>query len=83
MFSQLQAIVHGPPPELPTAGISDECRDFISQCVRKDPAERPSYADLLAHPFILFYENHNVDMPGWARRALEWSHKNRRRQASG
>lgn len=32
---------------------SDEYRDFIAQCLRKDPQERPSARELLQHPFLL------------------------------
>lgn len=41
-------------------------------CVRtnlslhKNPSERPTYSNLLAHPFIQKYDNEDIDMAGWA-----------------
>lgn len=32
--------------------FSDSLRDFVSQCLRLDPAERPSAAKLSVHPFL-------------------------------
>ena len=32
--------------------ISDEFKDFLSQMLQKNPAKRPSYKELLSHPFI-------------------------------
>jgi len=43
-----------PPPTLKEAAkYSKEYNDFIAQCLRKDPSQRPSAMDLLAHPFIV------------------------------
>eukprot|EP00123_Amoebidium_parasiticum_P014960 comp22719_c4_seq3/m.35317 comp22719_c4_seq3/g.35317 ORF comp22719_c4_seq3/g.35317 comp22719_c4_seq3/m.35317 type:complete len:507 (-) comp22719_c4_seq3:655-2175(-) len=42
-----------PPPTLARASkFSAAFNDFIAQCTRKDPEERPSAHDLLEHPFI-------------------------------
>ena len=39
---------------LPAAGsCSEEFRDFVRQCMQKDPLRRPSAEGLLSHPFIL------------------------------
>ncbi|XP_078427865.1 mitogen-activated protein kinase kinase kinase 17-like [Wolffia australiana] len=32
--------------------LSSPGRDFLAQCLRRDPAERPSSEDLLRHPFL-------------------------------
>jgi serine/threonine protein kinase len=37
------------PPEL---NLSDECRDFVSRILAKNPTERPNWVDLLAHPWL-------------------------------
>jgi len=38
-------------PPLPEQ-LSDECKDFISRCLRRDPKARPHAIDLLEHNFI-------------------------------
>jgi serine/threonine protein kinase len=38
---------------LPPAGsISEQCRDFLTLCLARDPARRPPAAALLGHPWI-------------------------------
>eukprot|EP00598_Pedospumella_elongata_P005689 CAMPEP_0184976884 /NCGR_PEP_ID=MMETSP1098-20130426/7737_1 /TAXON_ID=89044 /ORGANISM="Spumella elongata, Strain CCAP 955/1" /LENGTH=612 /DNA_ID=CAMNT_0027499823 /DNA_START=180 /DNA_END=2018 /DNA_ORIENTATION=+ len=48
-------ILHGirdaPPPVLPPQ-FSSECRDFIAQCMKRNPDERKSVKELLKHPFL-------------------------------
>lgn len=48
-------ILHGirdaPPPTMP-AEFSDECRDFVAQCMKRNPDERKTVKDLLKHPFL-------------------------------
>lgn len=39
------------PPAIPE-GLSDQACDFISQCFRRDPSERPKALDLLQHAFV-------------------------------
>ena len=46
VFAQLTAIVHGPAPELPE-GYSETACDFVARCLRKEPSQRATYADLL------------------------------------
>jgi mitogen-activated protein kinase kinase len=47
VFAQLTAIVHGDPPELPEEKYSEQARDWVAQCLRKDPERRASYRELL------------------------------------
>lgn len=47
VFAQLTAIVHGDPPELPEEKYSETARDFVARCLKKDPAARGSYKELL------------------------------------
>jgi len=70
MFAQLQAIVYGAPPTLPE-GYSENAQDFVASCLRKIPETRPTYAQLLKHPWMIEDDNREVDMIGWVARALE------------
>jgi mitogen-activated protein kinase kinase len=69
LFAQLNAIVQGDPPYLPEDNFSAECRDFVAQCLNKNPKNRPTYAQLLEHPFLKKYEEVDVDMKSWAEQA--------------
>lgn len=51
-FEQLKQVVHEPSPTLPDGPYSDEFRDFVVQCLKKDYKERPNYVSLLDHEFI-------------------------------
>ncbi|WWC65142.1 uncharacterized protein I303_107756 [Kwoniella dejecticola CBS 10117] len=70
VFAQLQAIVNGAPPTLPP-GYSDNANDFVAKCLMKDPNQRPTYAQLLEHPFLVADKDAEVDMVGWVNAALE------------
>ena len=48
----MQAIVDGEPPDLPE-GFSATARDFVRGCLNKRPSQRPTYAALLNHPWML------------------------------
>ncbi|KAF8030212.1 hypothetical protein BT93_E2606 [Corymbia citriodora subsp. variegata] len=41
----------GEAPEIP-GFLSEQCRDFLSKCLRRDPSERWSATELLGHPFL-------------------------------
>lgn len=38
-------------PEIPDH-LSDEGRDFVRQCMQRNPRQRPTAAQLLKHPFV-------------------------------
>lgn len=74
VFAQLQAIVHGDPPELPPELYSETARDFVAKCLEKIPARRPTYAQLLEHEFLTedaAKGEEGVDMVGWVERAID------------
>ncbi|CAG8517022.1 4583_t:CDS:2 [Paraglomus brasilianum] len=70
-LGQIIAIINEDPPSLPADKFSEDSRDFVAQCLNKDPQARPTYAQLLEHPFLKTYENANVDMKGWVQKAYE------------
>uniref|UniRef100_A0ACD5TWN4 Uncharacterized protein n=1 Tax=Avena sativa TaxID=4498 RepID=A0ACD5TWN4_AVESA len=47
----LYRIGKGEPPAIPST-LSRDARDFISQCVKPNPEDRPSASKLLDHPFV-------------------------------
>lgn len=51
-YRALFLIPKSEPPRLDGHHFSRSCKDFISLCLRKNPAERPSAEQLLAHPFL-------------------------------
>lgn len=44
-------IVEDKMPPIPDA-CSDEMRDFLTQCFKKDPADRPNAENLFEHPWL-------------------------------
>uniref|UniRef100_A0A2K5LUR1 mitogen-activated protein kinase kinase n=1 Tax=Cercocebus atys TaxID=9531 RepID=A0A2K5LUR1_CERAT len=46
-FQQLKQVVEEPSPQLPADRFSPEFVDFTAQCLRKNPAERMSYLELM------------------------------------
>ncbi|SPO26110.1 related to PBS2 - tyrosine protein kinase of the MAP kinase kinase family [Ustilago trichophora] len=83
VFAQLQAIVHGDPPELPSDLYSETARDFVAKCLEKIPSRRPTYAQLLQHDFLTQDEakgENGVDMVGWVDRAMDARAKKKEQQ---
>ncbi|KAJ7703039.1 kinase-like domain-containing protein [Mycena rosella] len=81
VFAQLQAIVHGEPPQLPEVKqmtdadplevhFSEEARDWVRCCLIKDPTRRATYGELLEHPFLVADAQREVDMVAWVAGAL-------------
>ncbi|BGP16732.1 hypothetical protein JCM10213_009149 [Rhodosporidiobolus nylandii] len=78
VFAQLTAIVHGDPPSLPDH-YSETARDFVAQCLIKQANQRPTYKQLLEHPFLaqdIAKGPDGVDMLGWIERATEYRKTN-------
>lgn len=46
-------------PDIPK-NLSSEGQDFLQQCFRRDPADRPSAAVLLTHAFLQNLHDHDV-----------------------
>ncbi|GAA5857714.1 hypothetical protein JCM1840_000878 [Sporobolomyces johnsonii] len=75
VFAQLTAIVHGDPPSLPER-YSDTAQEFVGNCLIKQAARRPTYAQLLEHPWLKQDVGRDVDMVGWIAHALAYREKN-------
>ncbi|KAL7751845.1 MAP kinase kinase Wis1 [Sorochytrium milnesiophthora] len=72
MFAQLNAIISGTPPTLPSDRFGPEAIDFVQKCLNKDVKARPTYGDLLEHKFIKMYETQDVPMQDWVTNAAAW-----------
>ncbi|KAJ2398704.1 MAP kinase kinase Wis1 [Coemansia sp. RSA 2559] len=69
VFDQINAIVNGAAPALPADRYSPDACNFVASCLDKDAASRPSYKQLLDHPWLLHADTAVVDMEDWAQRA--------------
>lgn len=65
IFELLDYIVNEPPPKLPSGIFSNEFKDFVDRCLKKNPAERADLKTLMNHEWIRKSENENVDIAGW------------------
>uniref|UniRef100_A0A3P9NRA6 mitogen-activated protein kinase kinase n=1 Tax=Poecilia reticulata TaxID=8081 RepID=A0A3P9NRA6_POERE len=60
------------PPVLPVGQFSEKFVHFITQCMRKNPKERPAPNNLLDHSFIIQYNDGNAEVVSmWVCRCLE------------
>uniref|UniRef100_A0A3B3T7J4 mitogen-activated protein kinase kinase n=1 Tax=Paramormyrops kingsleyae TaxID=1676925 RepID=A0A3B3T7J4_9TELE len=68
----LQCIVDEDPPVLPVGQFSETFVHFITQCMRKQPKERPAPNNLMDHEFIMLYNDGNTEVVSmWVCRCLE------------
>lgn len=67
VFSQLNAIVNGDTPKLPSDRFSSLAIDFCLKCMIKDYTQRPTYGQLLEHEFLKYSERVKVDMASWVK----------------
>ncbi|XP_008014321.1 dual specificity mitogen-activated protein kinase kinase 5 isoform X7 [Chlorocebus sabaeus] len=68
----LQCIVDEDSPVLPVGEFSEPFVHFITQCMRKQPKERPAPEELMGHPFIVQFNDGNAAVVSmWVCRALE------------
>lgn len=49
IFELLDYIVNEPPPKLPSGIFSDEFKDFVDKCLRKNPEERADLKTLMVN----------------------------------
>uniref|UniRef100_A0A8C3Y4X8 mitogen-activated protein kinase kinase n=1 Tax=Catharus ustulatus TaxID=91951 RepID=A0A8C3Y4X8_CATUS len=68
----LQCIVDEESPVLPAGEFSEPFVHFITQCMKKQPKERPAPEDLMGHPFVLQYNDGHAEVVSmWVCRMLE------------
>ncbi|KAJ2807374.1 Protein kinase of the Mitotic Exit Network [Coemansia guatemalensis] len=60
-MAALYRIVEDEHPPIPE-GISEELKEFLLQCFRKDPHERPTALDLMSHPWTRQYRRNRKEM---------------------
>uniref|UniRef100_A0A7N8YCI5 mitogen-activated protein kinase kinase n=1 Tax=Mastacembelus armatus TaxID=205130 RepID=A0A7N8YCI5_9TELE len=69
------------PPVLPVGQFSEKFVHFITQCMRRQPKERPAPNNLMDHSFIMQYNDGNAEVVSmWVCRCLE---ERRAQQAQG
>ncbi|EPS64762.1 hypothetical protein M569_10015 [Genlisea aurea] len=61
-YEVMEAIVETPAPVASPELFSSEFCSFISSCVQKDPKDRLSTNELMAHPFVNKYDDLDVDL---------------------
>ncbi|XP_075880460.1 dual specificity mitogen-activated protein kinase kinase 6-like [Nelusetta ayraudi] len=70
-FQQLKQVVDEESPQLPADRFSPEFVDFISQCLRKKPNERPAYTELMQHPFFTLHDAKETDVASFVKVVLD------------
>lgn len=71
IFELLDYIVNEPPPKLPAGIFTDEFKDFVDRCLKKNPEERADLKTLMNHEWIKKAESENVDIAGWVCKTME------------
>ncbi|XP_073951409.1 dual specificity mitogen-activated protein kinase kinase 7-like isoform X2 [Choristoneura fumiferana] len=65
-FEVLTKVISDDPPQLPEeSNFSPEFKSFVSQCLTKNYRQRPKYAKLLEHPFVVKSARSNVSVADW------------------
>lgn len=72
-FQQLKQVVEEPSPQLPADRFSADFVDFTSQCLRKNSTERPTYTELMQHPFFTLHDSKDTDVASFVKTILgDW-----------
>ncbi|XP_037311891.1 dual specificity mitogen-activated protein kinase kinase 5 [Pungitius pungitius] len=68
----LQCIVDEDPPVFPVGQFSEKFVNFITQCMRRQPKERPAPNNLMDHSFVAQYNDGSAEVVSmWVCRCLE------------
>uniref|UniRef100_A0A1L8DMH8 mitogen-activated protein kinase kinase n=1 Tax=Nyssomyia neivai TaxID=330878 RepID=A0A1L8DMH8_9DIPT len=70
IFELLDYIVNEPPPKLEHKIFSEEFKDFVDKCLKKNPDERADLKTLMNHPWIK-NEREDVDIAGWVCKTMD------------
>ncbi|GLV46740.1 Downstream of raf1 [Carabus blaptoides fortunei] len=71
IFELLDYIVNEPPPKLPAGIFSDDFKDFVDRCLKKNPDERADLKTLMNHEWTKKAESENVDIAGWVCKTMD------------
>ncbi|XP_063312429.1 dual specificity mitogen-activated protein kinase kinase 6 [Pelobates fuscus] len=69
-FQQLKQVVEEPSPQLPADRFSADFVEFTSECLKKNSNERPTYTELMQHPFFTLHETKNTDVASFVKCVL-------------
>lgn len=65
-FEVLAKVIEEDPPSLPDSpSFSPEFKSFVQQCLMKNYRQRPKYAKLLEHPFLVRWARAEVRVDRW------------------
>ncbi|CAH4035149.1 dual specificity mitogen-activated protein kinase kinase 7-like isoform X2 [Pieris brassicae] len=65
-FEVLTRVIADDPPQLPEGNeFTPEFKSFVSQCLTKNYRQRPKYAKLLEHPFVVKSARSSVSVGDW------------------
>ncbi|XP_053950495.1 dual specificity mitogen-activated protein kinase kinase dSOR1 isoform X2 [Anastrepha obliqua] len=71
IFELLDYIVNEPPPRLEHKIFTDDFKDFVDICLKKNPDERADLKTLLNHAWIRKAEIEEVDIAGWVCKTMD------------
>ncbi|KIY62835.1 kinase-like protein [Cylindrobasidium torrendii FP15055 ss-10] len=75
-FAQLSCIMHGDLPTLPP-GYSEAANHWVDGCLNRNPDKRPTYQQLIDHPWLADDNVSDADMISWT--AIAYRFKGSRR----
>ncbi|ELU04825.1 hypothetical protein CAPTEDRAFT_173814 [Capitella teleta] len=77
------SIVQKAPPQLCQGAFPDSLVDFVSQCMKKEEQMRPAPHDLMRHPYVQLYNDHNFMsiIAAWVRSRIQEQQKQQQQQA--
>ncbi|KAH7718656.1 MAPK proteinK protein [Aphelenchoides avenae] len=72
-FEFMWCIVHDPPPVLPRKLFTEDFREFIGKCLKKNATERANHTTLMKEPFFIEHETNDntATFDTWVRSVIE------------